>query len=322
MTDKDPEVVIEDNPELPIDVDILTAEPEKKAEAKVEPAPEKKPEADSEAIESLRRQLEELRSETSRERELRVAAEKQARELATETAVSKRNTLDSQLHSVQSELSLTEEKASKAERDLAAAMEIADYTAAAKAQRQLTEATTDIQRLKYGEREIQRRVNAADKVPVQQQVAPGLDETIEGIKQASSPKARTYIERNRASLTSEKHLNRMIAAHNMAVNSDIEPDTDEYFSYIDRQMGWGEKEPAAAPVQRQQRTVAAPVSRTTAAANGDLTGNKITLTREQAEFCREMGISPVSYAKNLQKLRANGKDPMADGLRLTADMRS
>lgn len=322
--EKEPQVVVDDNPELPIDVDILTADPEKKTEAK--PAKEaalEKEDPDHEAIASLKRQLDEERAKSTREADRAAAAERQAREFESHATIASNKTLRSQLDSVESALHLTKTQAEQAEREYAAAMEIADYTAAAKAQRVMGRADSDITRLEQGKRQLEHYIRQEQNRPQPRQSAPDVSEYIDGIREASSPKARAYIDRVRTNLGDVKAVNRLVAAHEFAVNNDIAPDSDDYFAFLDRQMGWQQDEPSQQQTRRttEQRSYSAPVSRDTAKANGDLSGRTITLTADQARIADELGVSRTAYAKNMMKIRSNGKDPSADGLRFSSDMK-
>jgi hypothetical protein len=322
MTDKkdDIEVVVseeETDLALPLDVDILKDDKDApvKAEAAGKPAPEDDP------VESLRRQLAEAQAEADRERRARADAERQARDNAERAASATNGTIAAHLDAVESALSQTKLRAENAQKAYAAAMEVADYDAAAKAQREMSGAEIDLRTLDSGKRELLQRQKQAKEAPPQtRQERSGVDGYIDGIMENSSAKAQDYIRRNRSALKSEKDVNRMIAAHNFAVNSDIEPDTEAYFAAIDKQMGWNQQQEERPAPKPQTKTVAAPVSRD--GAPGVTNPNRITLSPAQVAIAKELGISPAAYAKNLMKLKANGRDPNADGLRLSADIRN
>lgn len=322
MTDKkdDIEVTVSEETDLalPLDVDILK---EDEKDAPVKAATEEKSVAEDDPVESLRRQLAEAKEEAAAERRARAEADRRSQDNEVRAQTAAHHTIAAQLDSVESALSQTKLRAENAKRAYASAMEVADYDAAAKAQEELTSATYDIRTLDQGKRELQHRQKQVKEQPAPQprQERSGVDGYIDGIMENSSSKAQDYIRRNRASLKSEKDVNRMIAAHELAVNSDIEPDTEAYFAAIDKQMGWNQQPVEQRPAPKPQaKTVAAPVSRD--GAPGTANPNRVTLTPAQVAIAKELGISPTAYAKNLMKLKANGRDPTADGLRLSADM--
>lgn len=320
MTDKkDIEVTVTEDTDLalPMDVDIIDKE---EKDAPVKAATEEKPVAEDDPVESLRRQLAEAKEEAAAERRARAEADKRAQDNEVRAHTATHHTIAAQLDSVDSALSQTKLRAENAKKAYASALEVADYDAAAKAQEELASATYDIRTLDQGKRELQYRQKQAKEQPTPQPrpERANLDGLIDGIVENSSNKAQDYIRKNRASLTSEKTVNRMIAAHQLAVNSDVEADTPEYFAFIDRQMGWNQQQEERSAPKAQPKTVAAPVSRD--GAPGNTSSTRVTLTPAQVAIAKEMGVSPTAYAKNLMKLRANGKDPNADGLRLSADL--
>jgi hypothetical protein len=308
----DPEVTIADE-DLPMDFDLVPVEP-KKEEKPLGNETEKK--ADD-PIESLKRQYEDmLASERSRAEK----AEKEASEYRGRYTQASGETYDSNLNSIDTAIELRKQQVEQAERDYASALEIADYERAAKIQRTMGKADFEISQLEYGKREIETRRRTEETRPNPQ--ASGIDDTIDGVIAASSSKAQDYIRRNRSHLKSDRDVNGRIGAHKLAIARGKQPDTDDSFNVIDTQMGWAEQATEAKIEQNKpaQRTVSAPVSRDTAASNGDLSNSRITLTREQVQVAEAMGMTPAQYAKNLIKLKANGKDPSANGPRLTADI--
>lgn len=314
----DPKIVIEDDPlDLPMDFDVVEAKKEEsKTEVKVA---DKADGVEDEAIASLKRQLDEARAEAARQSERAIEAQRQAREFETRATNATTHTLASQIDSVESAIALAKSEGDQAQRSYAAAMEVADYDAAAKAQRVMSRAEAEVMRLQDGKAVLTDRQKKVSEQPQRREAPSGVDDMVDGIIQASSRQAQDYIRRNRAALTSEKHVNRMIAAHQLAVSSDVEPDTEDYFTFIDKQMGWGgEKEPEAPARKAQTKTVSAPVSR-----GGGVIGShngKPTISREAAELAKEMGVSPSRYYANVLKIQANGKDQNASGLRFSKDM--
>lgn len=324
-TTDDLEIVIDDK-DLPADFETAVVEAKKDdtpaAEAKVEDKPVER--AEDDPIASLKRQLDDAKAEAAREREARATADRDRHEAETKAHKATGDTLASHIASVESAIALSKADAEKAEQQYAAAMEVADYTAAAKAQRTMARAESQIRDLENGKAELQHRHKIAQQQPPQRREAPsGVDGMVNDVIAASSPKAQAYISRNRASLTDVKHVNKMIAAHQMAISDDIEPDTEAYFAFIDERMGWGARTEDTRPAPRAEaKSHSAPVSRDTAKASGDLSGKQVRLTREEVALATELGITPTAYARNKLKIASNGKDPSADGLRFSNDIRN
>jgi hypothetical protein len=325
MTDKkdDIEVTVSEDPDLalPLDFELVEVKKDDKDASVVAKAADKSA-AEDDPIASLQRQLDEAKAEADRERRARADAERQANDYAQRATAATTGTIAAQLDSVENALANTKSRATAAEKAYASALEVADYDAAAKHQREMSGAEYDLRALETGKRELlQRQKRAAEAPKTERQPAAGVDAFVDQIIESSSAAAADYVKRNRSALTSEKAVNRMIAAHNLAVNSDVTVDSKDYFDFIDKQMGWGEparQEPRPAP-KADTKSVAAPVSRD--GAPGNTNASRVTLTPAQVAIAKELGITPSAYAKNLMKLKANGRDPNADGLRLSADIR-
>lgn len=327
---KDPEVVIDDKDpyaELPMDFEMVEVKKDDgktdvDVKASDEDAGDKKADkADDDPIESLKRQLAEAEARAEKESRARAYAEQQAKDYEGRYSNASNHTLASQLDSVQSAIELSKTKLENAQREWRDAQEVADWDAAAKAQAKMSDAQYDLRTLESGKRELEYRRKSSQERQTQAPEPAGVDAMIDKTIEASSVKAQDYIRRNRDSLKSTDDVNMLYAAHNMALAKKHVADSEDYFAFIDSQMGWGERVEIKAQQQRQERTVSAPVSRDTNAANGNLTNNRVTLTPQQVAIAKEMGITPSAYARNLMKIKSNGKDPAADGLRFSSDIR-
>lgn len=323
MADKYLEVSIDDADESLL-VDTAEAKAKGDPKAKEEPKAERKA-ADTDPIESLKRQLDEAKAESARERDARLKAEGRANEFEVRSHRATTNTIASQIDSVESAIALAKEEGTRAERELAAALEVADHAAAAKAQRIIARSESTLLGLEQGRRQLNaesERLKA--QTPQPQVVDPNSPEAfVSHLIANGTPSTRAYVEKNREHLTTRRAVDKVQAIHQLALADGLQADTPDYFAFIDQQMGWGGEgggEKTETPA-KQARTVAAPVSRDSNQANGDLSGGKVRLTKEQVDYCREAGLDPVKYAKNILKIKANGRDPMADGLRFSADIK-
>lgn len=321
MTDKkdDIEVTVSEDTDLalPLDVDILKDE----KDAPVTAATEEKSIAEDDPVESLRRQLAEAKEEAERERRARSEIEKRAQDSEILATSATHHVLAAQLDSIESHIANTKQKIDNAKRAYSSALEVADYDAAAKAQEELSMAAYDLRTLDNGKRELQHRQKQAKEAPPPQAKSsePSADEFVNHLINNGTKATSEYALRNRDNLRTDKQVKKVQAVHQLAVAEGIQVDTPEYFSFIDKQMGWNQQQVEQRPAPKPQaKTVAAPVSRD--GAPGTTNPNRVTLTPAQVAIAKELGISPTAYAKNLMKLKANGRDPTADGLRLSADM--
>ena len=136
---------------------------------------------------------------------------------------------------------------------------------------------------------------------------PPSEPIAEQIARSVSPKSAAWIRANSDVIDSEKAVKRMVRAHDDAVDDGIEPETEEYFAFIEQRLGIrrdsGDEEAPEAPPppRRSSPPPAAPVSR------GGQRPNVVRLTKAEAEAAKMFGMSEVEYAKNKVALQREGK---------------
>ena len=105
-------------------------------------------------------------------------------------------------------------------------------------------------------------------------------------------------------------MQKMIAAHNLAIADGHRADTDDYFSAVEETLKINRKveqnesalSSASEPARRRESApAAAPVSR-----EGTRT-NVVRLTEAQKEMAAMMKMTPQEYAQNLVALKKEGK---------------
>ena len=260
-----------------------------------------------------------------------------------------RDHLVSQELAIENALRVAENAASAAEDAIQRSLENADYQAAAKANAALTQAYNDIAKLREGkqaitlERSRPAPTTAAPKPEARQdggavQREPATEwERVEAYitQPAHPPRVQAYMRQHYDDLFANngQRVNKLVAAHYEAKSQALPEFGDDYFRYVDQYMGYdkpagSQQKPApqpAAQVQQEQpprqRTAippAAPVSRGVAV--NQTSGTSITLTPKQVAFCRETGIDPKAYAKQILSINRGKTDPNYTGPRWTGDM--
>lgn len=247
------------------------------AEAASQPEP-----PENEAILALKRSVENSEAQRERERQARIAAERRAETAEITVAEARKNEIESAISSTKA--ALDEHK-----RLFAEAMDNADYRKAADLQEKIAEATGAIRDLDNGRIELERQ-RAEPKV---QQGDPAEDYISK-----QSHRTQDYLRKHKEIVTDQRLNYKAVAGHNLALAEGISPDTDSYFDFIDKHMGYAQPEkPAAskpapsAPIQR----AAAPVSR----------GSKDALpklTQGEAQAADAMGITRVEYARRKREM--------------------
>ena len=299
-SEKDIEIVLEDaKPETPdepkVEVEEETPVEAKKAEKQVE----KREVAPEEGIETLRKKLE---AEKRRAEE----AEKRAREAKQQVAQANKDVKDSNFQLVSNALETAKGRAEALKSAYAEALSVGDHNRVADVQAAMVENESHISELKRGKKALKQQMKEAEAneiQPMERTVDP-----IEQMAQTVSPKSASWLRSNRDNLSDERSVRKMFRAHEDAVDDGIEPDSDEYFQFIENRLGWQkspEPEPmseAAAPApKRSAPPPAAPVSR------GGQRPNVVRLSAMEADTAKALGMTPEEYAKNKVLLQKEGR---------------
>lgn len=290
------DVQLEEPKEAASDEPKVEVEEEKPVEAKkIEKAPEVSPE---EGIEALKKRLD-------AERKRAEAAEKRAHEAKQQIAKAHQDVKDSNYQLVSNALETAKGRAEALKTAYAEALSVGDHNRVAEVQSAMVENENHISELKRGKKALKQQMKEAEEAnkvePMERTVDP-----IEQMAQTVSPRSASWLRDNRDNLRDERSVRKMFRAHEDAIDDGIEPDSDEYFSFIEGRLGWKkapEPEPLseAAPPKRQAPPPAAPVSR------GGQRANVIRLSAAEADTAKALGMTPEEYAKNKVLLQKEGR---------------
>jgi hypothetical protein len=316
-------------------------------------APQQPRSADDEAYTRLKNQLEraerdraEMQNRSERERSALEGTLRDERERGEQL---RRDHLVTQELAIDNAMRVAEREAAAAEDAIQRALEAADYAAAAKAQRILSQADNDLARLREGKLAVE-----AEKSRSTQQTPAGRRERTSEPDPAPAREPQSDWERVEAYITQPAHpprvqeymrqhyddlfanggarVNKLVAAHYEAKAEGLPEFSDQYFKAVDRHMGYAKSEGAPASQQATQQAAqpqepprqraaippAAPVSR--GAPANQVSGTSITLTPAQVQFCRESGIDPKVYARQMLTINRGAADANYTGPRWTRDM--
>lgn len=287
----DVEVVLDepkdDAPEIEI-VDEKAPEPEK--------APEKTPE---EGIQEMKKRLE-------AERAARVEAERLARDARKQANEAQHEVKDANYNMIINAIETVKGRSEALKAAYRDSMSTGDFDKAAEIQEAMAINAHQLQELKRGEKAIKEQLEAQ---PVQK-VEPPKGDIVDQLAAQVSKRSAEWLQNHRSDIRDERSVRKMFRAHEDAIDDGIQPDTDEYFDFIESRMGLNrrveqESSPmseASAPAPRRSTPPpAAPVSR------GSTRPNVVRLTRDQAEAARSMGMTEAEYAKNMIALQKEGK---------------
>ena len=344
--EKELEVVLDEDPALSTGGAPAKDDPTPEVVTKPDPEPvEAKPSADDEAYRRLKSQLdrEKAARDTDRERlrqleSDRTTARESLRQEQERVAAYARDHLEAQSIAIDNAISFAESQAAQAQREITRALSEGDYDAVGAAHRVLAKAESDLSRLKEGQsaietqkkQPVQRQDPATYEQPAQPQTQ--YDRIEQYITQpAHSLRAQQYMRDNYDDLFRDfdngaKRLSKLVAGHWNAKAEGVVENSDAYFDFLDGHMGYKETQPTNAPVAAQpvkqptkQVPPAAPVSRGQNG-GGSHSSSSVTLSPAMVQFCKDSGIDPKDYARNLLRAKNAKSDPNYSGPRFTSDI--
>lgn len=275
-------------------------------EAKKEPKIEVQDENDGDendispddAIEELKKKLEE-------ETKARKEAQRLAREAQNHVAKAYTEVDDTNKQLVQTAIENLERDVEVMTSSYAEAMSSGDYEKAARIQRAMVSNETKLEQLRHGYAEMQK---APPQRAIPETPPPSHKEMLDQIIDSVSSESARWLEANKSHIRDQNDIQDMFNAHNSAVSRGISPDTPQYFAFIERRLGIERQQEedtvmssASKPVARKAAPPAAPVNRTSTSKNG------ATLTRAEAEMAQALGMTHKEYWTHQQALKKEGK---------------
>lgn len=202
-----------------------------------------------------------------------------------------------------------------AKREWKEAQEAGEYEKAADAQEKLADAVARKRELERGKAELE----AAGKKPATRNEEH--QDPVEAYIGQFSSRMQAWLRDHKDFVTDRKKNLLAIAADTKATASDIQRDTDEYFEFIETELGLradegndGNDGDQPEPVVRQppaQRRQAPPLagrpSRQPPSANGRQNPREVHLSAAEVEMAELSGLTRAEYAKNKLALAQQGK---------------
>ena len=178
---------------------------------------------------------------------------------------------------------------SQAEQELARAMEIGDTQAAVAANKKIASLAIENDRLSQAKIQQEQRAQVVEQPqPVQQQPQQ---------MRRPDPKAEDWAQRNEWFGQDEAMTFAAFGIHKRLVeNEGFDPNTDEYYTELDRRINEKFNMPAKTTGKRPAQTVAG-VSRS----SGRSSGKKVRLTPSQVAIAKKLGVPLEAYAKHVKE---------------------
>lgn len=298
-------------------VDVVIEEAKKKDETLpdveiVDEAPEKVAKKADKTEVSPEDGISELKKNLEREKQARLEAERRAREAHEKAQKAQFEKTDSDYQLVVNAIETVNGRNEQLKSAYAEAMGLQDFARAAEIQMALTENAHQLSELKRGEKAMKEHKKNAEQ-EVSRPAAPQGD-IVDQIASTVTPRSAAWLKESRDHIRNERDVRKMFRAHEDAVDDGIEPDSDEYFQYIEQRLGirrnvdevdtgTSAESPVsvAATPRKAVSPPPAPVSR------GGSRPNVMRLTAAEAETAKSLGMSPEEYAKNKAALIKEGR---------------
>ena len=256
--------------------------------------------------------IKELRAKLEQEQIARADAEKRAREMQHNANRANMEVQDTNLQLIHSAMENVKRNSEVLKQHYAAALQAGAFDKAAEIQEHMGINSAKLLQLENGRSALQARLESQQNQP-----EPMPADPVEQVASQLSPRSAAWVRNHPQCITDKRLYQKMVGAHNIAVADGYSPDTDEYFDFIENQMGFRKAtrmtevevddpmSAASAPSQRRGAPPPAPSSRAASGSNGSK--NVVRLSSEEREMAQMMGMTPEEYGKNKLALKREGK---------------
>jgi len=299
------------------DLVIETPEEKKPEPVKAETEKRERKRHNQDAIDALKAQLDEANRRNAEAEQRRREAEERAAAREAELEKARGQVAQSEYDRVQGYIAAATAKEDNIKRALKSAHEVGDYDKVTELQGQLAEVAA--RKIQYSDAKVRME---RDAERAEKELAPKVERTeqretrdpFEARISGLSHKSQAWLREHPECVTDEAQNAKVIWADKDARKKGIQPDSPEYFSHIEKLMGFADTDDdgdddeieVETPKSDSRRAMpAAPVSRE--ARSGQVAPGKYRLTREEAEIAEQLGMTPTEYAKSKLMAIKNGR---------------
>jgi hypothetical protein len=286
-----------------IDVELKADEPAKTLDIEVEVSGSSDDVAD--AVAHLRLQLES-------EKYARQAAEEREQQAQMYAFKSQNEVSEVNYHLVNTAIQTAQQNAEIYKQRLAQAMAAGDFDASAEIQEAQAANRYKLEQLTLGKQQMEQAPKP--QMPQQRPADP-----VEALASQLTPRSAAWVRAHPEFARDQRMFRQMEAAHHLAVNAGLDPDTDAYFARVERVLDISSRgtttdgvdtplSEASAPVQRRSSPAAAPVSRTPVGA--PMTPGRMRLSAAEHEMALNMKMTPEDYAREKLRIQRDTKNKM------------
>ena len=305
------EIIVETAPPIVEEIDIGADQPAKLPVNTAEKESEKPLLSADEGIEQLKRELEAKKREAEEFKRQKAETERNLYQKETEVRTYATQAAESQVTAFVNAIASYERDGEMLEKEYAARLEQGDYHAAAKLQRQMAQIESKLATLNQGREALEERIQIERARPEpqyqQQQYEQTSYDPIEAELQRLSPESQTWLRKNLHLMQDQRSKNMLAAAHYKAVADNYQPDTPQYFQFLESELNVSPRE-AAAPAKQRNVVTAAPVARGGSVPAMNQSQTRVTLTPEMRAYAEEvLGMSDEEYAEAMVHYAKKGQ---------------
>lgn len=254
--------------------------------------------------------IEALKIQLENERQARIEAERRANVAHSFAQQSNVEVQDSNLQLVVSAIDTVKRDNMMNSRAYAEALQAGDFERAAEINNVISMNNAKLLQLENGRVALEQRSQEAR----QPKAPPPPSDPVEAVASQLSPRSASWVRAHPECVKNPKTYTKMIGLHNIAVADGLQPDSDEYFDYIETQLGYKQRQrqqdveqdedpqaQAAKPMARRAPPPAPP-------SRGSGNTNRITLSAAQREAAAISGLTDEEYARNLIAEKKRGRN--------------
>lgn len=254
--------------------------------------------------------IEALKIQLKNSEEARQDAERRAAQAAHSAKRSDVEVQDTNIQLITSAIDAIKRDNMIGRQQYAAALANGDFDRAAEINDIMSMNNAKLLQLDNGKVALEARVEEAKKAPPPQ--APQGD-PVEAVASQLSPRSAQWIRAHPETVRNAKTYTKMLGLHNVAVADGLVADSDEYFEYIETNLGYRKPKQEVQQDEDPQAQAAKPMaprkpSPPSAPPSRGSSNNRVTLSAAQREAASISGVTEEEYARNLvaeKKRRSN-----------------
>lgn len=276
-----------------------------KVEAKRQPEPTAD---DDDPVEALKAQLKASEDARARAERETAAARQEAADRAARLDVAERRSVDHEGEAIASGLAAAQAEEAAARAALKTAIENGDAEGQANAAAKIGRAGSDIREYERAQASLAAQRDEREKNPPRQTVQQQTD-PVAAIDANSNLMSveKDWLKAHSDAVVDPRRNARLGVAYDDAIAKGLIRGTKPYFDHLEQFMGYAS---AARPATQENTDVQAPASRTERDVSGRPTNGRVTLSPEEREAARNMGVSEIEYARQKVAFEAARKaDP-------------